>query len=201
MPSRHPGRTGRPRAAVRHEATGGKNKIPRSFGLTLEAIRDELGHDEATMLSVLLDRTDSPYWIKDYSRVPKTMKSTVRDWETALRDPPFGIEHRFGLASKTWSGVLQLISLFDAELRDAGQLDVREAKLEAVRNVAAGLIRLATAVTDMADNYAALGLEQRLGGDLKDEQVRVRHKDLIRELLAIYRSSTRSTLEGHGVGS
>lgn len=187
MTGPHPGRTGRPRVAERHKNRGGKNKTPRSFGLTLEAVRDELGLDQAGMMLTLLEYIDPEHPVREYSREPDAMINCISGWETARTHPPFSIQYRYGRVSETWSGVLHLISLFYADLRDASDPTERDAKLSRVHEVADRLIALAQHAKAMAVDFEHGDYERTLGGEITDADVRERHKPVIRELLAAYR--------------
>lgn len=186
MTGPHPGRTGRPRVADRHKNRGGKNPIPRSFGLTLETVRDELGLDQAGMMLKLLERNDSEYPIPSYVTEPSAMTNCISGWESAKKKMPFGIEHRYGLVSDTWSGALHLIGLFYADLRDASDPDARETKLARVQDVATRLTAMAERARAMAVDYEFGDYERTLGGEVTEPDVKERHKAVIADLLRAY---------------
>lgn len=183
-------RTGRPLEAQRHGGTGGENAIPRSLGLTLETLREGLGIDEAEMLERLLERKDSPYKIRKYSTKRRSMEHAVRAWETAQHEPQFGMLHRYGLIFDSWSGILHLISLFCADLRDAADPAERTEKLDNIEVVADRMIAVAQRARALAKSYRDSDA-QRLGRDMTDPAVRRAQKDLIRDLLAAYHSVPR----------
>lgn len=182
-----PKRSGRPREAERHEETGGENCIPRSFGLTLEAVRDELGWDQAKLMNMFKYEIESRYTIRDYRTADSGKLDTVSKWESAQHEPPFGVQHRYGLASGTWSGVLHVISLIYADLRDATDAVEREDKLREILALADGLSSLANCARNMVRSYAASELKDQLAGRITDSEVRERHKLVVRSLLAAYR--------------
>lgn len=187
-----PKRTGRPLEADRHGEAGGKNAIPRSLGLTLEVLRGRRTRAEMLTLLLAYSEEQSPYGIRTYkTNNKKTMDAAVGNWESALHEPQFGIQHRYGLASDTWSGVLHLISLFCADLRDAAVEADRQRKLTNITLVADRLVALAERAKALAVDYEQLDFLRELGGDITDTVVRERHKEVIRDLLAAYHSVRR----------
>lgn len=111
------GKPGRP--AAPNPKVGGKNKIPRSLGMVLRAIRRRRRLDQDEMMA-LLDATESPYRLQKERKDSqnKNPSSVISKWENAQSNLDFAVQHRYGLISETFSGVLHIVSLAYANLRD-----------------------------------------------------------------------------------
>jgi hypothetical protein len=100
-------------AAVRHEL---KLSQP-AMHLRLETIRSEYVFPAPAARQEAGSRASPSGQRK---RNEQRRRSTVSRWEGPLGNPPFSISHRYGVASRTYSGILDLTSLIYAEFRDAG---------------------------------------------------------------------------------
>lgn len=131
-----------------------KGPIPRSLGAVYEVIRIRLGLSQLEMFS-RLEKAKSPYKLRapkkssskssarsSDARRAQTAISNISNWENSKHNVDFAVQHRYGVVSGTYSGVLHLISLFYANARDAADHTSRDKYLES-RAVARGLASLA----------------------------------------------------------
>lgn len=128
----------------------GRRPIPRSMGMTFEYIRRGMfANENQEAFGRRLQTTPSPF--PESSRADpraENPRSRISAYETAARDVCFGTQHRYGSLSKSYSGVIHLISLFYAFLRCAaneeeGSVESRREELRQAMDVAIRLEALA----------------------------------------------------------
>lgn len=179
-----------------------KNKRqPRSLGLTYAAVRSRLGLNQADMHAHLQAiRSDYPFPKAARRKEPKKLSRSEREqrdrqrrhsmasrWEGPRGNPVFSVSHRYGVASQTYSGVLDLTSLVYAELRNAGQAADPAVHLENIHVLAAQLVSFAETIATAAKNFAQHRTEHRLDASLGDRDAYQLHLDLINLILDGFR--------------
>lgn len=175
---------GRGRPPAPNLQPGGRNQIPRSLGMVLRAIRRKRDLDQDEMLD-LLNRTASPYELRKSRRDRQNVNpgATVSDWENAAHNLDFSLQHRYGLISKTYSGVLHIVSLAYANLRDYSDPTEREKRdvLKENLDLAKGLMHLSKFITARTEEHAGddAGLQRLAPLGEADEQ----HLQLINDML------------------
>lgn len=142
--------------------------------------------DQDEMLE-LLNRTPSPYDLRKSRRDRQNVNpgATVSEWENAAHNLDFSVQHRYGLLSRTYSGVLHIVSLAYANLRDHSDPNER-AKRDVLKenlDLARGLKHLSEFITSMTQEHARTDSGSfhlaALGDGRADEQ----HLQLINQML------------------
>lgn len=188
------------KATNRIESTerGGENGLPRSFGLTLEAVRFELDLNRPDMMARLASIAPevSPWPFTDYNREAENPGGLVGGWEAAKTNPRFGTLHRYGELSGTLAGVLLIASHFYARLRDASNPNEDSKKHLAEINEIARKLR---GLSDFAEQEARAaqkalsarqnGRVQLLSQSVGKGRARKKHLQFINDLLDAYRKS------------
>lgn len=188
------------KATNRVESTerGGENGLPRSFGLTLEAVRFELDLNRPDMIARLASIAPevSPWPFTDYNREAENPGGLVGGWETAKTNPRFGTLHRYGELSGTLVGVLLIASHFYARLRDASNPNEDPKKhLAEIHEI----VRRLRSLCDFAEQEALAGQKafhartsgrgQVLSQSVGKGRVRKKHLRFLNALLDAYRKS------------
>ena len=116
-----------PRAQY-NNTRGGENAIPRSLGVTLQAIRylsdpplteGELAYKLADINAPFKDSTSARLMGMLFGKgPPQDPASRYRNYENAKSDWPFSIAFRYGEYSHTLVGIIWLTSHFYAHIRD-----------------------------------------------------------------------------------
>lgn len=127
--TRKPGRPKGEKNKQRADETGGRNAQSRGFGMVLRSARLAVCPDELSMLTALLavPPAVSPFPIARQYKITGTnaaknrhnAEEVLRRWESGESEPRFGLQHRYGVLTGIWPGVLQMIGLFYSDLRDA----------------------------------------------------------------------------------
>jgi hypothetical protein len=177
---------GRGRPPAPNLQPGGKNQIPRSLGMVLRAIRRKRALDQDEMLE-LLNRTPSPYDLRKSRADRQNVNpgATVSEWETAAHNLDFSIQHRYGLVSRTYSGVLHIVSLAYANLRDHGDPIERDKRdvLKENLDLARGLMHLSQFISSRTQKHARDNAEPLHLAPLGDGGADEQHLQLINEML------------------
>lgn len=107
---------------------GGENNLPRSFGLTLEAIRRAIGksilgceraHEMTTdRLMELFFAAEPDPKFKMTDQEPRTGRR-ISNWERAKGSPNFGFQHRYGELAGIQTGTIHVVSGVYAFLLEA----------------------------------------------------------------------------------
>jgi hypothetical protein len=146
------------RRGTSNTKTGGENSIPRSLGVTLRAIRKQLGLSSSKMYE-RLKATESPYEFpisksKVGTKNGQVGGATISTWETAQSNIPFSVQHRYGILSNSYSGIIHLVSLAYANIRDAQSavLDEteRHARIAENERIVRGLRGFANAIEQLS---------------------------------------------------
>lgn len=182
-------RRGRPRTRLARGNTGGENDIPRSLGMTFEAVRLRTGLDQDAFAD-LLEATPSDFILpqprkRKVGREDSGAGPRVSNWERGAENVAFAYQHRYSTLARSLTGFMHLASLIYAQVRDAHGVglpaEAREAKLQFA-------LQLADGITSFGQNARAL-VEQTVGGsDLDgdpdvDDDLKQRHLALINRLL------------------
>ena len=177
---------------------GGDKGLPRSFGLTLEAVRYKLNLNRPDMMAELasIPFADSPWPFTDYNKDAKNPGGLVGAWEIAKTNPRFGTLHRYGMKSETLAGVLLIASHFYARLRDASDpKEDAQRHLDEITEIVGKLRGLCDfaelEVRDMQESLPSqqCGRAQFLSLSVGNGHVRKKHLEFINELLDAYRKS------------
>jgi hypothetical protein len=119
---------------------------------------------------------------KKQSEKNANVSSRISRWETAKDNVPFSVQHRYGGIAGTYSGVLHLVSLFYANLRDVATAPEDPSKLQENLKIAQGLIQLSEAIIANSLPNAQHERLSRLAN--YNDPI---HLDLINEFLDAYR--------------
>ena len=195
--------TGMKRGKPSRSARTAKSKRqPRSLGLTYAAVRRELGLSQPAMHRYL-ERIGSEYIFpapvtrktalalvsqaERRNRDRQRRGATVSRWEGPQGNPPFSVSHRYGVASRTYSGILDLTSLIYAELRDAGTSPDPTQHLECIRLLCSQMMRFAANARRLAEEYSKTRSKYNLKKLPDDGNIYFKHLDLINEILDAFR--------------
>jgi hypothetical protein len=92
----------------------------------------------------------------------------ISSWEVAASNIPFSIQHRYEVLSNTFSGVIHLVSLFYANVRDQSDPSISEEhkrkKLEENRQVALATIALGKHVSALTAKLETMLLAKGADG-------------------------------------
>jgi len=154
-----------------------------------------MGLDQDEMMRLLVS-TKSPYELRKPRKDSNNVNpgAVVSGWETAAQNLDFSVQHRYGLISRTYSGILHVVSLAYANMRDHadhGEL-AKGDTLNMNYDLANGLVELSAFITSATSECARrrdfLG---RLSSDGRSEE---QHLDLINQMLdAFIKGSERQS--------
>lgn len=179
---------------------------PRSLGLTYAAIRHELKLSQPAM-HVRLEAIRSEYVFpapaarmaatsrangsEQRKRDEQRRRSMVSRWEGPLGNPPFSVSHRYGLASRTYSGILDLTSLVYAELREAGQSPDPDEHLKRIYLLCSRIKRFAENADNIARQFRGTKAKYNLRHGPDDREAYSLHLELINAILGGFRATGR----------
>jgi hypothetical protein len=164
------------------------------MALTFEYIRRELTSGSAADLDRLFrspEMRELSRFVEPRLKQDGRLGARISAYEKAATDPSFATQHRYGLVSDTWTGVIHIVSLFYAFLRCAAADDAGGAEQRAeAREVARKLKALATAADELVETCQKSDLLQTLKDEAWDDPVlRAAHaKAVIEPLMNAYRN-------------
>ena len=186
-------RTPRPRRG------GKENKHSRSLAVVLEHVRCELDRSmqelDARFRGMNVEGECFGFFEPVTGKQDSELGNRISTYENASRYPQWGTMVRYGVVSKTWPGVLVLVSGFYAFLRDASdpKKDCAQ-ELANAEKMASKTIAMCMAAQAMIATFNDKGgLGEKLvyddGDEWEDERTRRAHADLvIAPLLKAYRN-------------
>lgn len=125
--------------------------LPRSYGMTLQAVRQGKGLKTAEF-DKLLEETQSPFNNEGMKERKGKYGSRVTGWERAETNPSFSVQHRYALNSDTVVGILYLASHFYAQIRDYN-MDGNTKHLDDARELADRIEQFAVRAREIVNNY------------------------------------------------
>jgi hypothetical protein len=197
--------TGRERGKPSRAGGTGKDKRqPRSLGLTYAAVRHDLRLSQSAMHEHL-EKIASEYVFpapapkraagarlrQSERRKQDTQRrrSAISRWERSLGNPPFSVSHRYGVASGTFSGVLDLTSLIYAELREAGSASNPTQHLQRIDELCSRIGRFSATARRLSRRFHEIKEKYNLDKAPDDPTARHKHLDLINAILDGFRGA------------
>jgi hypothetical protein len=185
--------------------TSGKHKRqPRSLGLTYAAVRHDLGLSQPAMHEHLesiaseyrfpapAPKKASGTRLRTSDRLKRDAqrrRSVISRWERSLGNPPFSVSYRYGAASHTFSGILDLTSLIYAELREAGSSPDPTRHLQSIEELCSRIARFASIARGLSRRFDEIKDTYELSKAPEDPTAKPKHLDLINAILNGFRGA------------